>query len=115
MNPMLAELVGAFVRWFVTTAIGLLLAQHVISTEQGDRFLTAWTSPESIAYVVALLATLAWSWWAKYRSRLKLVTGLAMSSGSSEADVETHIRENVAGSVTLSKNEAPFLSTQLKG
>lgn len=111
---MLIELVGAFLRWGITAAISLMLSQQIISAEQGDRFLSAWTSPETIAYVAGLLLTLAWSCWAKYRSRVKMVTGLAMPPGSSESDVESYMRYSVTPSVTLPKHEAPYLTHMLK-
>ncbi len=81
MNPMLAEALGAILRWGLTIAAAELVHHGI------------WTASDAERYVGALamfLLTLGWSLWTRYKSRQVLVTALSaagMTERQAKADV----------------------------
>ena len=83
MNPMVQAALGAIIRWGLTFLAGYLVRYGV------------WSSGESEAYVAAASiagATLIWSLWQKYKTRLKFLTALDMPAGTSEKKVDDRIK-----------------------
>lgn len=87
---LLAEFLGAVFRWALA-ALGVWLVAHgVITLDQSNRFLDAavqFLSSQTIAVLMAIVP-LAWSLWAKYKSRLKFLAALELPAGASEAEAK---------------------------
>lgn len=87
MNPLLAEFVGAVLRWLLTAVAAAMVTKGIITNEQAVRFVDAlagWMVPQ-----VALAAALGWSLWHKYRGheqRARLEQG-ASSLGAVDISV----------------------------
>ena len=100
MNPLAQEALGSIIRWVLTFLAGWFV-QHGI-----------WTANDAEKYVAgAALAILALSWslWAKYKSRLKLVTALGSRAAMSEHEVEYKIAAGHSASTTTPKDAVPAI------
>lgn len=99
MNPLLVDAIGAILRWALGGLAVWFVDHHI------------WTQSEASSYVAAAamsLIALGWALWAKYKSRLKLVTALSMPQGSTEHQVEQKISGGIGvPSATLGKKETP--------
>lgn len=100
MNPLVSEALGSVIRWALTGLFGLLVAKGIWTESQAAVYLTA---------AVGGVLTLGWSLWAKYSSRLKLVTALASPRPMSELEVERVVSANLAPPVALPKERVPYL------
>ncbi len=83
MNPLWSSAIGAILRWALAMGAGWLV-EHGI-----------WTSSDASTYVTAAslgLLSIGWSLWRKYTGRVKLLTALSLSAGTSENDLKDHIR-----------------------
>lgn len=87
MHPLVAQLLGALVRWALAFLAGYLVKAGI------------WTQPDAeqwaAAAAVALVA-LGWSLWQKYRHHLKFGIALDLPAGSSHADVDAALAEERA-------------------
>lgn len=82
MNPLLKEALGSILRTLFAGAAGWFVSHGI------------WTQTQATSYVEALalvILALGWSFWAKYRSRIKFLTALTMTPGATESDVTAHI------------------------
>ena len=86
MSPLVAEFVGAVVRFLLTAAGAALVSRNIISAEQLPRFVEGFSGPLLSAALMAL--ALAWSLWHKYWSRLKLRAARELPAG---ADVNRRV------------------------
>ncbi len=83
MNPIVSSALGAIIRWALSGA-AVWFVDHGI-----------WTAGEASSYVLAAsLASLSlgWALWNKYKGRIAFLTALAMTPGTTEADVKDHIK-----------------------
>ncbi len=82
MNPLLSAALGAILRWGLAILAGFFVEHNI------------WTSAEATAYVAAAavgILSLGLSLWNKYKGRIKFLTALAMTPGTTEAEVKEHI------------------------
>jgi hypothetical protein len=103
VNPLFEKIVGALLRWLLT----FLGAQAV--------GLGIWNMEDNTAYVAgvaAALVALAWSLWEKYRTRIQVVTALAMPAGTPQKVMETQVSSGDTPPATLDKARAPYLPNQ---
>lgn len=90
MSPLVAEFLGAVVRWLLTALGAVLVARGVITDDQAGRFVIA-----SVPHVVAILivaVSLAWSLWHKWWSDLKLRAARDLPAGADDADLLDRMR-----------------------
>lgn len=85
MSPLLAEFIGAVVRWLLTAAGAYLVAAGVITDEQAGRFVGA--SVPHVLAVLVLAAPLAWSLWQKYWAGLKLRAARQLPAHADDAQL----------------------------
>ena len=95
MGSIYMEVFGALVRWGLTAAGGYLVAHHVLTADQSDRFSSAVVAHVLLYAPVA--AALAWSVWAKFRQRLRVQIALEMPPGSSSAAVQSLMATSTVG------------------
>lgn len=104
MNPMVKEIAGAIIRWALTAAFAVLVTKGVLTQEQATY---------AIGGLVGLLLTLIWVVWVKWGQRLKIVTALALDSGTTEQQLEAMIKRGAAPPASLAKTEAPYVSPMM--
>ena len=92
MNPVISSSVGVVIRALLIAAG----AQGIFSDDQLGQIVSALT----------IVASVAWSFYEKYRSRQKLVTALA-SGPTTERAVEFTIQTGGAASVMTPKDQTP--------
>jgi hypothetical protein len=85
MDPLVAEFIGAVLRWLLTSIGAYLVAHHVITADQSDRFASA-LIPHLLLWA-PVAGGLVWSLWAKYRSRLKFIAAADAPKGASEDSI----------------------------
>jgi hypothetical protein len=98
MNPVLQAALGSILRWAFTLGAGYLIRAGI------------WQQQDAETYVAALtlaLLTLAWSLWAKYRSRVKLLTALQMPKGSTENDMNDCVKRGETPPILTKASEVP--------
>jgi hypothetical protein len=98
MNPLVAEFLGAVLRWTLQGVFVFLAAQGIITPEQGEKMIVG---------LIGSLITLAWVLWVKYGQRLKILTSLAAPKGTTEKAVESMIKQGETPPATLRKTESP--------
>lgn len=100
MNPLAQEALASILRSLLKIAAGYLVARGIWTDEQAASYI----APAALA-----LIGMGWSVWKTYTSRRKLVTALAMPSGSSENEVKALIANAnvVTPSVSQPKDVAP--------
>lgn len=81
--PLILEFLGAVIRFALAGVFGWLVAKGVITADQASRF-----SAAMVASLAMGGATLLWSLWAKYKSRLKLTAALELPKGATEDDAK---------------------------
>lgn len=111
MNPIYLEVLGALVRWVLTAAGGYLVAHHILTADQTDRF-----SSDVLAHLVLwtpVIAALAWSIWAKLRQRLKVSIALDLRPGSTPADVQHEMKNTTVGETLRGTLPALLLAIML--
>lgn len=91
MSPLLAEFVGAVLRWLLTAGGAALVAKGVITDEQAGRFVLA-SAPHLVA-LVAIAGSLVWSLWHKYWSRLKLRAARELPAGADDDQLADRMRD----------------------
>lgn len=91
MSPLLAEFIGAVVRWLLTALGAALVARGVISDDQVARFVGG-AAPHVVA-ALAIAASLAWSLWHKYWSRLKLRAARELPAGADDEQLADRMRD----------------------
>lgn len=99
INPFVKKILGAVIRAVLMLAVPYLVSQGI------------WTPDEAtatVATVATALTALTLSLLEKYWTRQKLVTALAMPTGSTERDVEAQIKSGPTPPVTLAKDEPPI-------
>ena len=99
MNPIASDAIGSILRWALALAASYLV-EHGI-----------WTQAQATTYVAAAalgLLALGWSFWSKYRARVKLLTALYLPKGTSENGMNAHIAMgNLTPSVMTPPDTAP--------
>lgn len=98
MNALVLEFLATLARWLLTSVGGYLIAHHVLTADQSDRFSSAIV--EHLAIWLPGLGALAWSLWAKYRSRVKFLTALQVPAGTSEKSVDARISNGMGAEVS---------------
>jgi hypothetical protein len=96
MNPLLAQFLGAIIRWALTFAGAWFVSKGIITPEQSN---------EMIGGAIVALLSLAWVLWLKYADRLKLVTALSAPAGATEREIEKRVAAGDSPSVTLDKDQ----------
>jgi len=109
MTPLLAEFLGALARWALTFLGAALVEHHVITADQNDRFTNAIV--EHVMMAAPLVAALAWSLWAKYRSRIKLLTALESEAGTPEQKVDARIKSGLGATLVIALLAMPTVAT----
>jgi hypothetical protein len=104
MNPMVKEIAGAILRWALTAVFAGLVTRGVVTQEQATY---------AVGGLVGLALTLLWVVWVKWGQRLKIVTALALDSGTTEHELEALIKRGAAPPATLAKSEAPYVSPMM--
>ena len=99
MNPMLAEALGSIVRAGLMILAGYLVKAGI------------WDASTAATYVGAAslaILGLGWSLWQKYKSRVKLLSALAMTDTTTESNLEARIKVGSTPivSVTTPKTDA---------
>lgn len=101
MNPILSAALGSILRWALAIVAGYLVKHGV------------WDSAEAASYVAAAslgILSLGLSIWNKYRGRIKLLTALAMTPGTTEDEVKSHIAAGgPTPSVTTRTDAVPMM------
>ena len=92
MSPLLAEFLGAVVRWLLTAIGAALVANHVITAEQSERFSLA-LADHLVVYVLPLAASLAWSLWHKYVARVRLRAARELPAGADDEQLADRMRD----------------------
>lgn len=82
MSPLMFEALGVLVRWLLTMAGSYLVARHILTADQSDRFTAA--IAEHILLYAPLAIPLLWALFAKYRSRLKLMAARELPAYASD-------------------------------
>lgn len=101
MTPLLTEILGALVRWALTGIGGWLLAQGLLTHDQYDKL---------IAGATAILVTLVWAIWVRYRDRLLLNTALKSPSVTTEVELHNQVHSmNSATRRTVAMRKAVIL------
>jgi hypothetical protein len=83
MNPLLAQALGAIVRWLLAFVSGWLVQRGI------------WTEADATQYVAAAaiaIVALGWSLWQKYKSRIHFRAALEMPAGTTEAKVAERVK-----------------------
>jgi hypothetical protein len=96
MNPLLAQFLGAILRWALTFAGAWFVKTGIITPDQSELF---------IGGAITALLSLAWVLWLKYADRLKLVTALDAERGTTEREVERRVAAGDSPPVTLDKDQ----------
>ena len=91
MSPLLAEFIGAFVRFALTAAGAALVSRNIISAEQLPRFIEGFSGP--LLSAVLMAAALVWSLWHKYWSRLKLRAARELPAGADDEQLADRMRD----------------------
>lgn len=84
ISPFVRQIIGALVRVLVVWAAGYLAAHAGIT-------LTEDQIGQTVTYLVPVVGILAWSVYAKYGDRLKLLTA-ASEAGMSERQIESLVK-----------------------
>lgn len=98
MSQLLIEFGAALLRWAIASLLAILVDRHILSPHDGDYF--GMEFAKHAALVAASVGVLAWSLWAKYRSRIKFLTALEAPSGSTEAGVNTTVERGMGAPLT---------------
>ena len=91
MSPLLAEFIGAVVRFLLTAAGAALVSRNVITADQVPHFVDGFVGP--VLSGLLMVAALGWSLWHKYWSRLKLRAARELPAGADDADVLNKMRD----------------------
>ena len=91
MSPLLAEFIGAVVRFLLTAAGAALVSRNIISAEQLPRFIEGFSGP--LLSAVLMAAALVWSLWHKYWSRLKLLAARELPAGADDEQLADRMRD----------------------
>ena len=91
MSPLLAEFIGALLRFLLTALGAALVSRNTISAEQLPRFVEGFSGPLFSAVLMA--AALVWSLWHKYWSRLKLRAARELPAGADDAELADRMRD----------------------
>lgn len=91
MSPLLAEFIGAVVRFLLTAAGAALVSRNIITADQLPRFVEGFSGPLLSAALMAL--ALAWSLWHKYWSRLKLRAARELPAGADDYELADRVRD----------------------
>lgn len=105
-----STILGAVLRWALTSLLAFLLAHKIITEEQAAQVnvsaIIGWTLP--------LLVPLAWSIYQKLRAHFKLNAALALPRGSTHDEVQAVVRESSTSDIisTQPKPSAIKAATQ---
>lgn len=99
MNPLVLEFLGVVVRWLLTSVGGYLVAQHILTADQSDRFSNALV--EHFLLSAPAAAGLLWGLWVRYRGRIKFLTALESRPGTTEQQVKKTISDGFGASVKM--------------
>lgn len=91
MNPLALEIAGAVARWLLQLFGAYLVAHHVLTADQSDRFATAVL--EHILLWLPAAAALAWSVWSKYRARLGQLALNELPAGASAQAIKDRMAD----------------------
>lgn len=91
MSPLLAEFIGALLRWLLTALGASLVARNVITPEQAARFAEGFSG--QLVAALALLLPLAWSLWHKWWSRLRLRAARELPAYADDASLRDRMRD----------------------
>ncbi len=94
MDPITLDIIGVLARWALTALSAWLVQHHVITTEQGETFVTACV--HNILAAAPGVIALAWGLWAKYHGRIKLLVA-ASEANMTEDEIKAVIK---SGAVT---------------
>jgi len=96
MTALLLEMLGAIFRAGLLFLSGWFVQRGIWTADQADRFSTA-----ASVWAAAAILAVAWSLWAKYKNRVKLLTALDAPAGTTEASLERRIDKGMAAKVTM--------------
>lgn len=97
MNPIWLEILGVALRWALSSISGYLVANHILTADQQDRF-TGAIVEHALLWAPGAVA-LAWGLWARYRGRVKFLTALESPAGTTEEGVKARIANGLGSSV----------------
>jgi hypothetical protein len=100
MNPLVREMVISFLVRALGYGGTFLVTKGILSEAEAATYATG---------LAAMLFSIGYGLYTSYTSRQKLVTGLAASPGTTEADVEASIKEGYAASVKTAKTAVPVI------
>lgn len=83
MNPLLAQALGSIFRWLLAIAAGYFVQHGIWSQSAADNY---------VAAAALALASLVWSLWQKYKSRLHFLTALSLPAGTEEDTVRAEVK-----------------------
>jgi hypothetical protein len=102
MNPILQSALGSLIRWALMLLVPVLIKYGIWSDSDASKYVDA--------AVIAVL-TLLWSFYQKYKSRVKFLTALmpvAVGGPQTEAEVDSHIARGApTPSLTTPVNTVP--------
>ncbi len=98
MSPLVQAALGSILRWALAIGAGYLVRVGI------------WTSSEAQTYVTAgalAILALGFSFWVKYKDRVKILTALTMPADSTENDLKAKVSIAVTPSVLTPPDTAP--------
>lgn len=106
-NPIWLEILGVVLRWALSSLSGYLVAHHILTADQQDRFTNAIVE-HALLWAPGCLA-LAWGLWSRYKGRVKFLTALTVNS-------EEQVKEKIANGMGASvKTSALMLALLIVG
>lgn len=84
MPILLRSLIGAIVRWLLAGAFGWLVAKGFLTSEQVD---------QAVVAIALAVATLGWSFYQKYKDKLKFWTAAQIAPTANPKEAELKVEE----------------------
>lgn len=106
MDPLLIEFLGVLARSLLNALGVWLVAHHVLSTDQSERYVTAFA--HDVVLALPAIGALAWGLWVRYRGKQKLLVALSSDVKMSENEVTAIVKSGaVTPTVTTPKDTIP--------
>lgn len=105
-NPLVLEFLGVLARALLSSAAGYLVAHHVLSADQSERYVVAFAHDFVLA--APAIGAAAWGLFVRYRGKQKLLVALSSDVKMSENEAAAIVKSGYATpTVTTPKNTVP--------
>lgn len=101
-SPLFWELCGAIIRWALAVLGAWMVEKHIITADQSEAYVKAFT--HDLLLAMPMIAAIAWSVIAKYRTRIKFLAALSMTNLATENEVNAKVK---SGALTPSVSTPP--------